>query len=162
MVGSFCSKIMQSLSICADLQIVKSFPTQFIFVRWPSQICDGTGQSTKTLGLPKSKHRKNCAGFVASLQWTSNGFQRSVTKDGQQYYIAKPYQSALQSSWMFSGCNKLGVPLFLLRDVTFFAWYFWVEWFHTQQLLKMKHLEIHSNWFDLMVKLRFSLSHVKL
>ena len=63
-----------------DLQIVKSFPTPFIFVRWPSQICDGTGQSTKTLGLPKSKHWKNCAGFVASLQWTSNGFQRSRNK----------------------------------------------------------------------------------
>ena len=28
-------------------------------------------------------------------------------------------------------------------------WYFWVEWFHTQQFLKMKHLEIHSNWFPL-------------
>ena len=28
-------------------------------------------------------------------------------------------------------------------------WYFWVERFHTQQFLKMKHLEIHSNWFPL-------------
>ena len=63
-----------------DLQIVKSCSTQFIFVRWPSQICDGTGQSKKTLGLPKSKHGKNCAGFVALVQWTRNGFQRSRNK----------------------------------------------------------------------------------
>ena len=39
-----------------------------------------------------------------------NGLVMDFKEEGQQYYIAKQYQSALQSSWMFSGCNKLGVP----------------------------------------------------
>ena len=114
---------------------------------------------------------------VQALWRCGNGLVMDFNRNkrrAKQYYIAKQYQSALlaATSLTFSNVAKhfkimihghwLICNLFLLRDVTCDAWYFWVEWFHTQQLLKMKHLEIYSNWFDLMVKLRFSLSHVKL
>ena len=73
----------------------------------------------------KSKHGKNCAGFVALLQWTSNWFQRS-----RNNYIAKQYQNALLAATSLTCSNVakdfkimmhghwLICNLFLLRDVT--------------------------------------------
>ena len=78
-------------------------PQLSLFVKRSSQ--SAKAQDIKK-SSQKSKHGKNCAGFVALLQWTSNSFQKKQTqKTGNNDYIAKQNQNALLAATSLTCSN---------------------------------------------------------